>query len=86
MTNQRAILLVVFAVIVFSAGSAMAGKRQCAEDYRRFCSQWGLRNQRSRKLHAPARRLSEQAVRQRTDPGRCGLPSRGKSRRAALGR
>ena len=43
MTNQRAILLVVFAVIVFTAGSAMAGKRQCAEDYRRFCSQWGLK-------------------------------------------
>jgi hypothetical protein len=20
----------------------MAGKRQCADDYRRFCSQWGL--------------------------------------------
>ncbi len=41
MTNQRAILLVVFAVIVFTAGSAMAGKRQCAEDYRRFCSSGG---------------------------------------------
>ena len=25
MTNQRAILLIVFAVIVFTAGSAMAG-------------------------------------------------------------
>jgi hypothetical protein len=42
MTNQRAMLLIVFAVMVFTTGSAMAGKRQCAEDYRRFCSQWGL--------------------------------------------
>jgi hypothetical protein len=43
MTNYRATLLIVLAVIAFTAGSAMAtGKRQCAEDYRRFCSQWGL--------------------------------------------
>jgi ribosomal protein L13 len=41
--NHRTTLLIVLAVIVFTAGSAMAtGKRQCAEDYRRFCSQWGL--------------------------------------------
>jgi hypothetical protein len=42
MTNHRLTLLVVVAVNVFAAGSAMAGKRQCAEDYRRFCGQWGL--------------------------------------------
>ena len=42
MTNHRLTLLVVVAVTVFAAGSAMAGKRQCAEDYRRFCGQWGL--------------------------------------------
>jgi hypothetical protein len=40
--NHRAILLVVFAVGLCSAGTAEAGKRKCAEDYRRFCSQWGL--------------------------------------------
>ncbi len=40
--NHRATLLIVLAMIVFTASSAMAGKRQCAEDYRRFCSQWGL--------------------------------------------
>jgi hypothetical protein len=42
MTNYRLTLLVIVALTVFAAGSAMAGKRQCAEDYRRFCSQWGL--------------------------------------------
>ena len=43
MTPYRAALLILFAVTVGTAGSALAtGKRQCAEDYRRFCSQWGL--------------------------------------------
>jgi hypothetical protein len=43
MTHYRASLLIAVAVILLAAGSAMAtGKRQCAEDYRRFCSQWGL--------------------------------------------
>ena len=40
MTPYRAALLILFAVTVGTAGSALAtGKRQCAEDYRRFCSQ-----------------------------------------------
>jgi len=43
MMTYRATLLIGLAVIVFTAGTAMAGKRQCAEDYRRFCSQWGLK-------------------------------------------
>jgi len=43
MTHYRAALLVLLAVMIVSTGSAMAtGKRKCAEDYRRFCSQWGL--------------------------------------------
>ena len=42
MTNYRTTLLIGLAVIVVTADSAMAGKRQSAEDYRRFCSQWGL--------------------------------------------
>jgi hypothetical protein len=42
MKNYCGMLLVIVGVILFSAGSAEAGKRKCAEDYRRFCSQWGL--------------------------------------------
>jgi hypothetical protein len=42
MRDFRGILLVALALILFSAGVAEAGKRKCAEDYRRFCSQWGL--------------------------------------------
>jgi hypothetical protein len=32
----------VVALLLCTVGSAEAGKRQCADDYRRFCSQWGL--------------------------------------------
>jgi len=35
-------LLIAFAAIICTVGSAEAGKRKCADDYRRFCSQWGL--------------------------------------------
>jgi hypothetical protein len=42
MKNYYATLLIIFGVVLFSAGSANAGKRQCAEDWRRFCSEWGL--------------------------------------------
>jgi len=43
MNNYRATVLIVFAAILFTASTAEAtGKRKCAEDYRRFCSQWGL--------------------------------------------
>ena len=42
MTNSRVVLLVALTLVLFSAGAAEAGKRKCAEDYRRFCSQWGL--------------------------------------------
>jgi hypothetical protein len=40
--THRATLLIVFAVILCTASAAQAGKRKCAEDYRRFCSEWGL--------------------------------------------
>ena len=40
--DSRAVLLIMLAVILCSVSSAEAGKRQCANDYRRFCSQWGL--------------------------------------------
>ena len=42
MRDSRAILLIALPLVLFSAGAAEAGKRKCAEDYRRFCSQWGL--------------------------------------------
>jgi ribosomal protein L13 len=87
MTTYRATLLIGLAVIIFTAGSAMAtGKRQCAEDYRRFCSQWGLE---TRGLENCMRRHGDQLSK------RCikGLISAGAvsqaevdRRRAALGR
>ena len=42
MSKYSAAVLVVFAGVLCFASSAEAGKRKCAEDYRRFCSQWGL--------------------------------------------
>jgi hypothetical protein len=42
MTYYRAVLLILLALTIGATGSAMAGKRKCADDYRRFCSQWGL--------------------------------------------
>jgi hypothetical protein len=42
MKNSRLVLLTAAILVVCSVGVAEAGKRKCAEDYRRFCSQWGL--------------------------------------------
>jgi hypothetical protein len=43
MRTYRATSLIILAVILCcAAGTAEAGKRKCADDYRRFCSQWGL--------------------------------------------
>jgi hypothetical protein len=42
MKSFQIFLLIVVAVLLCSTGSAEAGKRKCADDYRRFCSQWGL--------------------------------------------
>jgi len=43
MNHYRATLLVALTILVVSVSVAEAtGKRKCAEDYRRFCSQWGL--------------------------------------------
>ncbi len=42
MGKYRATLLIILAVVLCSVSAAEAGKRKCAEDYRRFCSQWGL--------------------------------------------
>ena len=42
MKNCGNILCAGLALVIVSATPAEAGKRKCAEDYRRFCSQWGL--------------------------------------------
>ena len=42
MKNSRVVLLAAALLIACSAGTALAGKRKCAEDYRRFCGEWGL--------------------------------------------
>jgi hypothetical protein len=43
MNQYRATILFALSILVVSVGTAEAtGKRKCAEDYRRFCSQWGL--------------------------------------------
>ncbi len=39
---KNAALLVGLAAILFTVSTAEAGKRKCAEDYRRFCGEWGL--------------------------------------------
>jgi len=84
--NHRATLLIVLAMIVFTASSAVAGKRQCAEDYRRFCSQWGLetrglencmRSHGDRLTHACVRGLIAAGAVSQAEVNR---------RRAALGR
>jgi hypothetical protein len=43
MKNHRLLLGILALVAIAAAGTAQAtGKRECADDYRRFCSQWGL--------------------------------------------
>ena len=42
MRNFCTLLLVALAVFLLFVSSADAGKRKCANDWRRFCSQWGL--------------------------------------------
>ena len=85
--NHRATLLIVLAVIVFTAGSAMAtGKRQCAEDYRRFCSQWGLETRGLENcMRSHGDRLSHACVRGLIAAGAVSQAEVDR-RRAALGR
>jgi hypothetical protein len=42
MKIKGATIILAAVVTLCSIGIAEAGKRKCAEDYRRFCSQWGL--------------------------------------------
>jgi len=39
---KRITLVMALAALFFTVSTAEAGKRKCAEDYRRFCGQWGL--------------------------------------------
>ena len=84
--NHRATLLIVLAMIVFTASSAMAGKRQCAEDYRRFCSQWGLETRGLENcMRSHGDRLSHACVRGLIAAGAVSQAEVDR-RRAALGR
>lgn len=45
MQSYSAKLAIAFALVVLSVGAAEANRnniRHCADDYRRFCGQWGL--------------------------------------------
>jgi hypothetical protein len=58
MKDYRVLLMILALITIFAAGAAHAtGKRQCAEDYRRFCSQWGLE---TRGLESCMRRHGDQ--------------------------
>ena len=62
----RRTLIIAAALIVCGACSAQAAHKDvkhCADDYRKFCHQWGLRNQGAGKLHAQARRPSDERMR-----------------------
>ena len=64
MKSVYATVLIIFAVVLCSTGSAEAGKRKCAEDYRRFCSQWGLETRGLENcMRAHGDRLSHACVR-----------------------
>ena len=79
-------LLIVFSVTLLFAGVAEAGKRKCAEDYRRFCSQWGLETrglQNCMRQHGD--RLSKACVRGLIAAGAVSQAEVNR-RRAALGR
>jgi hypothetical protein len=42
MTRGGSVLFLAVVLIAGFASTAEAGKRKCAEDYRRFCGEWGL--------------------------------------------
>ena len=81
MRDYRAVLLIAFALIVGTVCVAQAGHtdaRHCADDCRRFCSQWGLET-RAWKIVAPARRQAEQRMYRGVGPNGPSHPSRGGS-------
>jgi hypothetical protein len=79
-------LFVLFSATLLFVGAAEAGKRKCAEDYRRFCSQWGLETrglQNCMRQHGD--RLSKACVRGLIAAGAVSQAEVNR-RRAALGR
>jgi hypothetical protein len=78
--------LVVILVVLCSASVAEAGKRKCAEDYRRFCSQWGLETRGLQNcMRSHGDRLSKACVRGLIAAGAVSQTEVNR-RRAALGR
>jgi len=79
-------LLVIVFVVLGSASVAEAGKRKCAEDYRRFCSQWGLETRGLQNcMRSHGDRLSKACVRGLIAAGAVSQAEVNR-RRAALGR
>lgn len=86
MKGVYAISLIVFTIVLFSSSSADAGKRKCAEDYRRFCSQWGLETRGLQNcMRSHGDRLSKACVRGLIAAGAVSQAEVNR-RRAALGR
>jgi hypothetical protein len=83
---QKATLIITLTVILFTSTTAMAGKRKCAEDYRRFCSQWGLETRGLQNcMRAHGDRLTKACVRGLIAAGAVSQAEVDR-RRAALGR
>ena len=86
---MKASYLTSFAIILFvlcSASVAEAGKRKCADDYRRFCSQWGLETRGLQNcMRSHGDRLSHACVRGLIAAGAVSQAEVDR-RRAALGR
>jgi hypothetical protein len=86
MRNYRVALLIILGAILFSAGSAEAGKRKCANDWRQFCSQWGLETRGLENcMRRHGDRLSHACVRGLVQAGAVSQAEVNR-RRAALGR
>ena len=80
------VFVLMTAVSFCAIGVAEAGKRKCAEDYRRFCSQWGLETRGLENcMRQHGDRLSKACVRGLIQAGAVSQ-SEVDRRRAALGR
>ena len=65
MKDHHKALFIAAALIGFGVCSAQAAHKDvkhCADDYRKFCHAWGLRNQGPGKLYAQARRQTDERV------------------------
>jgi hypothetical protein len=82
-------LLIAFALIVCTAYSAQASRnniRHCADDYRRFCSQWGLETRGLENcMHRHGDRLTDACIAQLVRAGEVSQAEVNR-RRQALGR